>query len=99
MSDENRLLALMAGIAILAGPRRTRPVAGFLYGVFVSRAQGAGLRRLEGELLRLFDERNGAHRRIDPLERRMNRRRVMERALMRRVDVLEAQKEATDGDD
>ena len=106
MSDENRTLALMAGIAILAGPRRTRPLAGFLYGLFLSRAHGAGRDRVAAELVRLFDERTSAHARIDSLERRMHRRRRMERAMARHiaelyaaVQRLEGTEEATDGND
>jgi hypothetical protein len=60
-------LAVVAAIAVLAGPRRTRPLAGFLYGVVLSRAQGAARERLENTLLRLFDERNSIGARIDAL--------------------------------
>lgn len=63
--DANRALALIAGIAALAGPRRTRPLAGFLYGLTLSRAQGASRRRLEATLVRLFDERQSVHRQLE----------------------------------
>lgn len=53
----NGFLALCAGIVCLAGPRKTRPLAGFLYGLFLSRGQGGARARLEATLLRLFDER------------------------------------------
>jgi hypothetical protein len=70
MSDRDRNLyaALIVGAVILAGPRRTRPLAGFLYGLVLSRAQGASNRRLEQTMTRLFAERESAHRRIDVLE-------------------------------
>lgn len=60
-SNDSRVLALIAGILCLAGPRRTRPLAGLLYGAFLSRAHGAGLQRLSHEagdtIGRLFSER------------------------------------------
>ena len=99
MSDENRTLALMAGIAILAGPRCTRPLAGFLYGLFLSRAHGAGRDRVAAELVRLFDERTSAHARIDSLERRMHRRARHIAELYAAVQRLEGTEEATDGND
>lgn len=66
-----RVLAAIAGIAALAFPRRTRPLAGVLYGVALSRVHGAGRDRLERELHRLFDERASAHRRIDSISGRV----------------------------
>ena len=65
--DVNRIAALVVGLVALAGPRRTRPLAGFLYGALLSRVHGAGLRRLEAELLRLFAERNAIAPRVDEL--------------------------------
>src|SRR3954470_1802183 len=72
-------VALLAGAAVLAGPRRTRPLAGFVYGLTLSRAQGASRDRLERTLLRLFDERTSAtagvraaHERIDDTRRRVD---------------------------
>jgi hypothetical protein len=63
------VLAAVAGIAALAGPRRTRPLAGFLYGVALSRVHGAARAHLERTLLRLFDERASVHARLDEVER------------------------------
>lgn len=60
-------LAIAAGLVVLAGPRKTRPLAGMLYGVVLSRAQGAARARLEQTLLRLFEERNSVHARISML--------------------------------
>lgn len=65
MSDDTRTLAVIAGITMLAGPRRTRPLAGFAYGLFLSRAHGAGLRRLEGVVHDVFVQRKSAHARLD----------------------------------
>lgn len=64
-------LAVVAGITVLAGPRRTRPLAGFLYGVALSRVHGAGRARLEATLLRLFDERSSVARRVAEVDRRI----------------------------
>lgn len=67
MTDKHTLQALggLAAIAVLAGPRKTRPLAGFLYGVVLSRAHGFAVERLDREFGRLFDERQSAHRRLD----------------------------------
>lgn len=59
------MLAFVAGITLLAGPRRTRPLAGFFYGVGLSRAQGAGLQRLERTIERLFHERESIRRDVN----------------------------------
>lgn len=53
---ERRVLALIAGLVALAGPRRTRPLAGVLYGVALSRVHGAAQRR--------------AQQRVDDIEQR-----------------------------
>lgn len=71
-AQATRTLAVFAGVAMLAGPRRTRPVAGFLYGLMLSRAHGAAVRRLQTTIARLFDERHGALRRIDELAERVD---------------------------
>jgi hypothetical protein len=67
-----RTLALLAGIAAAAGPRRTRPLAGFAYGVFLSRAQGAGMARVNdgaSTAARRGAESHASHeRRLDDLE-------------------------------
>lgn len=60
-------LAVAAAIAVLAGPRRSRPLAGFFYGLVLSRAQGAARERLENTLLRLFDERSSIGARVAAL--------------------------------
>jgi hypothetical protein len=65
--ERDGFLALVAAIAVLAGPRKTRPLAGFFYGLMLSRAQGAARERLENTLLRLFDERSSIGGRIDAL--------------------------------
>lgn len=85
--DANRVLALVAAIAILAGPRRTRPVAGFLYGLFLSRGHGASRERLEATLARLFGERESAQRRLDAIEERLRPHSLQERT-ERLADVL-----------
>jgi hypothetical protein len=69
--DVNRVLALCAGIAILAGPRATRPLAGFLYGAYLSRIHGAQYRRLHADLLALFDQRRSVTARVDDLAARV----------------------------
>jgi hypothetical protein len=74
--DANRVLALLAGLVALAGPRRTRPLAAFLYGAFLSRVAGHGRRRLEAELLRLFDERTSVGARVAELEARHGRAHI-----------------------
>jgi hypothetical protein len=73
VSDRQALgvLAIAAGIAAMAGPRRTRPLAGFLYGVALSRVHGAGRQRLEMTLSRLFDERTSATTQIRHLKARV----------------------------
>lgn len=65
--ERHGFFAVAAAIAVLAGPPRTRPLAGFLYGLVLSRAQGAARERLEHTLMRLFHERNSIGRRIDLL--------------------------------
>lgn len=77
--EANRYVAALAGATVLAGPRRTRPLAGFLYGLALSRAQGSSRDRLERTMLRLFDERTSAiaairaaHQRIDDTRRRLD---------------------------
>lgn len=69
--DANRVLALAAGLALLSAHRRSRPLAGVLFGVFLSRAHGAGLARLEATIGRLFDERQSVIRRVEKLEARL----------------------------
>lgn len=81
--DTNRVLAVVAGIAILTGPRRTRPLAGLLYGLVLSRAQGASRRRLEAELHGLFAQRKSVTQRLadevtPALEALEQRTRVLE---------------------
>lgn len=75
MSDENRVLALLAGLIVLAGPRRTRPLAGVAYGLFLSRVQGAALRRVTGGIAgtieSLFDQRTSVGERLDLLADRV----------------------------
>lgn len=66
--EEMRILALAAGIAVLAAPRRTRPLAGFLYGLLLSRAHGAALRRVDATMRDLFSQRTSAHERLALLE-------------------------------
>ena len=70
--ERDGFLALVAAIAVLAGPRRTRPLAGFLYGLVLSRGQGAARERLENTLLRLFDERRSIGARVDELRERVD---------------------------
>lgn len=70
--ERDGFLAVAAAIAVLTGPRRTRPLAGFFYGVMLSRAQGAARARLEATLLRLFDERRSVGARIDRLVERVD---------------------------
>lgn len=69
--EVNGFLAVAAAIAVLAGPRKTRPLAGFLYGLVLSRGQGASRARLEATLLRLFDERRSVAGRVDELAGRV----------------------------
>lgn len=66
--DTNRVLAVVAGMALLAVPGRTRPLAGLALAVFLSRAHGHGRDRLEATLVRLFHERSSALDRIADLE-------------------------------
>lgn len=74
-ADANRILALFAGMAALAGPRRTRPLAGFIYGAYLSRVQGAGRDRVVREIgrtiERLFAEKTSVGARLDALEPRV----------------------------
>lgn len=71
-AQATRTLAVFAGVAALAGPRQTRPLAGFLYGLLLSRAHGAGVNRI-GAMLRAGSEKaerwHAEHRRrLDNLE-------------------------------
>lgn len=66
--DANRVLALLAAVAMLAAPRRTRPLSGFMYGVFLSRAAGASRVRIESTILMLFNQRNSVMDRVKTLE-------------------------------
>lgn len=66
--EANLVLALLVGILALAGPRRTRPLSAFLYGLFLSRAHGAGARRVERTVVGLFDQRKSVIARVDVLE-------------------------------
>lgn len=68
MTDETRVLAVSAGILMLAGPRRTRPLAGFFYGVYLSRAHGAGRARLERVVHDVFEQRKSVTARVEVLE-------------------------------
>lgn len=67
-----RTLALAAGLAVLAGPRRTRPLAGFLYGVALSRVHGAARHRLSDHALQAARRGGVSHARhearLDELE-------------------------------
>lgn len=63
--DAYRYTAAIAAAGILAGPRRTRPLAGALYGWALSRAQGASREHLEATMLRLFHERESLRRLLD----------------------------------
>lgn len=90
MSNDTRLLALVAGVAALAGPRRTRPLAGFLYGVMLSRTHGAGRQRLEATIVRLFDERKSALARLDALKDWQDDQAATTSSHMRRLDQIEA---------
>lgn len=83
VSDDNRLMAVIAGLLILAGPRRTRPIAGFLYGAFLSRVAGAGRNRIMAELLRLFDERQSVGVRVSRVEGHVSVLRDRHRAAQR----------------
>lgn len=71
-ADVNRVLAVFAGLIALAGPRKTRPLAGVLYGLFLSRVHGAAKRRLESDAYRAAlggGRLHAAHaRRLDRLE-------------------------------
>jgi hypothetical protein len=66
------LLSAIALAAMLAGPRRTRPIAGALYGLALSRGQAASRDLLMADLVRLFDERQSAHRMIRELVERQD---------------------------
>jgi hypothetical protein len=59
----------LLGIAALAVPRRTRPLAGVLYGVALSRVHSAADRRIYATITRLFDERQAVSRAIDRVAR------------------------------
>lgn len=63
-----RVIAVLTGIAVLAAPRRTRPLAGVLYGAFLSRVHGSRAARLEATLVQLFDQRTSIHARLARLE-------------------------------
>jgi hypothetical protein len=65
---DDRVLALVAGIAALAGPRRTRPLAGFLYGVALSRVHAAHHHRVEDAIVDLFSQRKALTPRVDTLD-------------------------------
>jgi hypothetical protein len=64
---ERQALGVLATVAVIAGlavSRRTRPLAGFLYGLALSRAHGAAQNHLETKVLRLFDQRASVHVRV-----------------------------------
>jgi hypothetical protein len=67
-----RVLALLFGLLVLSGPRR-RPLAGFLYGAFLSRVAGAGRHRLEHTILRLFDQRLSLTTRVERIEEQVEK--------------------------
>jgi hypothetical protein len=71
LKDDTRTLALWAGVLMLAGPRRTRPLAGFAYGVLLSRAHGAHARRLDGVVADVFEQRRAITPRVERLEGRV----------------------------
>lgn len=52
MSRPGHALAAAAAVAALAGPRRTRPLAGIAYGVILSRLHGANLEAIGRGALR-----------------------------------------------
>lgn len=87
--DTNRAIAAIAGIAILAGPRRTRPLAGFLYGLTLSRAHGAGRDRLERTIARLFDERRSVGAQVEATEAARARLGAELADAIDRIDTLE----------
>lgn len=70
--EQRRMVAALAGGLLLAGPRRTRPLAGFLYGVALSRVHGAARDRLFTETVErmgeLFAQRTSVGARVDRLE-------------------------------
>lgn len=72
MDRNTRTLAVFAGVLALAGPKRTRPLSGFLYGCLLSRAHGAARdRQLDGVravIERLFSEKTSVGTRVDQLE-------------------------------
>jgi hypothetical protein len=77
--ETRRAVALLAGLLVLAGPRRTRPLAGFMYGLTLSRVQGAGVHRANdgirytyGVLLQLFDEKTSVGDRVADLAARVH---------------------------
>jgi hypothetical protein len=70
--DDNRTLALVASVVLLAGPRRTRPLAGYLYGLFLSRAHGESLKAAQTAAVatmgRLFDEKTSVGQQVEALQ-------------------------------
>lgn len=68
-SADERTLALIAGVACLAGPRKTRPLSGFLYGAFLMRAAGVRARAYEDTTLNLFSQRVHLIDRIEVMEK------------------------------
>jgi hypothetical protein len=79
---------------VLAGPRRTRPVAGVLYGLLLSRAQGASRRNLDATVRGLFDQRSSVLLRVEALEQlvaaHVARTHAGVNALAERLDAVEA---------
>lgn len=76
MNENSRAVAAVVGVVALAGPRRTRPLAAFLYGAALSRAHGAArertLHQIGDVIGRLFDERTSVGARVDDLELRVD---------------------------
>lgn len=98
MTHDDRTLAVIAGVTILAGPRRTRPLAGFAYGLFLSRAQGAGLRRIERVVHDVFEQRKSVTARVDMLSvsHEILDGRVAAGALLRRTENGQLKAEVAD---
>lgn len=75
-SDDARSAALLLGAVALGGPRRTRPLAAFLYGVAISRAHGHARdqmgREIGAVIGRLFSEKTSVGIRVDALEARVD---------------------------
>lgn len=69
--EQNALVGLLAGALVLTGPARTRPLAGFLYGLFLSRAQGSSRQRLERTVADIFDQRKSLTVRVEALSGRV----------------------------